>query len=66
MRQEDSSIETNRLQVLSRKRCKQLQYPFCKKKNVGRIEKCGGEELKNAFDMIHEQGYSLCYKFFLP
>jgi len=36
-----------------------------KEKNVGRIEKYGGEELKNAFDMIHEQGYSLCYKFFL-
>ena len=31
---------------------------------MGRIEKCGGEELKNAFDMIHEEGYSLCYKFF--
>jgi len=61
MRHDDHSIETNGLQEVSRKRVKTIDIiPFV------RSGKCGGEELKNAFDMIHEQGYKVVLQVFLP
>jgi hypothetical protein len=54
MRHEDHSIETDGLQEDAN------NYIF----PCVRSEKCGGEELKNAFDMIPEQGYKLVLQVF--
>jgi hypothetical protein len=62
MRHEDHSIETNRRQVRWSGSCKRVQT--IAPSLVQEVKNVEGEELKNVFDLIHEQAYKAALQVF--